>query len=219
MKSYENYKVSGRPACRRLARSSVARLVPGRCSSGCRPLLSALIAAMVFATPALSAAGVGRVLGVEAGYGVVSSSRDLTTVNPHGLVTSLYYGYVIKDRPRSMTVLSIASGYDYFPVAPGVTVLHNLVYGVEYAHLYSRQGPVSLVADYGLLFNLLFDQGRSGYAFGHHTRLGLGAVWNLDERHKLTLKGSYNIVTFPYFESSRNRYSFLAATLRYSLFF
>jgi hypothetical protein len=173
----------------------------------------------LLATPALFAEGVDKVLGVEAGYGVVTSARDLTLENRSGLVSSLYWGYVIGDKPRSMTVLSIVAGYDLFPLAPSVTVLHNLVYGVEYAHIFFRRSPVSLVADYGLLFNLLIDAERDGYAFGHHTRLGLGALWNLSERHKLTFKGSYNFVTFPYFESSESRYSFAAATLRYSLFF
>ena len=179
----------------------------------------AFVAAALMTTPGAFAEGVGKVLGVEAGYGVVTSSRDLAVNNPHGLVTSLYYGYVIGDKPRSMTVLSIVAGYDFFPVAPGVTVLHNLVYGVEYAHVFLRRSPVSLLMDYGLLFNLLLDSEANGYAFGHHTRLGLGAVWNLSERHKLTLKGAYNLVTFPYFESSESRYSFPAATVRYSLFF
>jgi hypothetical protein len=195
---------SGRRTCRRGALSVT--------------LLATLFLAPL-AAPGAFAEGPHKVLGVEVGYGVVTSSRDLAVEVPHGLLTSLYYGYLIGDKPRSLTVLSIAAGYDYFPLAPGVAMLHNLVYGAEYAHLFFRQSPVSLLVDYGLLFNLLLDPERSGYAFGHHTRLGLGAVWNVAERHKLTLKASYNFVSFPYFESSASRYSFPALALRYSLFF
>ena len=162
---------------------------------------------------------VGKVLSVETGYGLVVSSQDLTVTNPHGLVSSLYWGYVISDKPNSMTVLSVAAGYDYFPIDPGAAVLHNMVYGVEYAHIYWRRSPVSLLLDYGLLFSLLIDSERVGYAFGHHTRLGVGAIWNVSDRHKLTLKGAYNFVTFPHFELAESQYTFPAVSLRYSLFF
>ena len=184
-----------------------------------RWFVAAMMSVFLFVGAGVFAEEVGKVLSVETGYGVVVSSRDLNVTNPHGLVTSLYWGYVIGDKPNSMTVLSIAAGYDFFPLDPGVTVLHNMVYGVEYAHIFWRRSPVSLLLDYGLLFNLLIDAERTGYAFGHHTRLGIGAMWNVSERHKLTFKGSYNFVTFPHFENSESQYSFPAGTIRYSLFF
>ena len=182
-------------------------------------VLLALIATGVMVAPAASAEGIGKVLGVEAGYGLATSTRDLTLENRSGLLSSLYWGYVIGDKPNSMTILSIAVGYEFFPLAPEVTELHRLVYGLEYAHVFFRQSPVSLVADYGLLFNLVADSQRSGYAFGHQTRLGLGAMWNISDRHKLTLNGSYNMVTFPYFETSTSRFSYPGVAVRYSMFF
>jgi hypothetical protein len=203
---------------RSLRRSGVRQIVRFQWLRGLAVLV-VVLAAGVLVTPGLFAEGVGKVLGVEAGYGLVSSTRDLALENRNGLVTSLSWGYVIGDKANSMTVLSLVAGYDFFPLAPDVTVLHNFVYGMEYAHVFFRQSPVSLVADYGLLFNLIGDAERHGYAFGHHTRLGLGAMWNLSDRHKLTLNAYYNMVTFPYFETSRSNYSFPALALRYSLFF
>ena len=71
----------------------------------------------------------------------------------------------------------------------------------------------------GMLFNLILQSGREGYDFGHHTRLGFGGVYNLSERHKLALKAAYNFVTFPYFELSEVRITFLSVAVRYSLYF
>lgn len=77
----------------------------------------------------------------------------------------------------------------------------------------------SLLLDYGLLFNLIRQSSREGYAFGHHTRLGVGGLYALSDRHKLALKGEYNFVTFPYFEIARARISFPSLSLRYYLFY
>jgi hypothetical protein len=116
-----------------------------------------------------------------------------------------------------MSVLSLALGYEVFPNT--VTTPHNMVYGVEYAHTFFRNSPISLLLDYGLLFNLIFQSGRERNAFGHHTRLGVGAVFNLHERHKLSAKISYDFVTFPYYELSSAKFSYPAVHVRYSFLF
>ena len=164
-------------------------------------------------------ADVKNVVGVEAGYAYALSARDISPGSPHGLVSSLNYGYVIHEKPKSMTALSLVLGYDLFPQGDGSDALHAMVYGVEYAHTFFRQKSVSLVLDYGLLFNLIRQSGREGYAFGHHTRLSIGGVYNLSEKHKLALKGAYNFVTFPYFELSEARIAFPSVALRYYLYF
>jgi len=80
-----------------------------------------------------------------------------------------------------------------------------MVYGVEYAHTFFRQKPVSLLLDYRLLFNLIKQDNLDGYAFGHRTRLSIG--------------GAYNFVTFPYFDLSDARITFPSATLRYYFYY
>ncbi len=76
-----------------------------------------------------------------------------------------------------------------------------------------------LLLDYGLLFNLLWQADREGWAFGHHTRLGVGGIYNLSTRHKLALKASYNFVTYPYFEIASTKYTYPAISLRYMMIF
>ena len=171
----------------------------------------------------LTAAGlfaeVGNVVSVEAGYGYILSARDVNPDSPNGLFTSLNYGYVIHEKPRSMTALSLVLGYNLFPQGDGADALNAMVYGVEYAHTFFRQNTVSLLLDYGLLFNLIKQENRGGYAFGHHTRLGAGGVYNLSDKHKLALKGAYNFVTFPYFELSEARITFPSVALRYYFYY
>jgi len=164
-------------------------------------------------------AEIKNVVSVEAGYAYFLSARDISPGSPHGLVSSLNYGYVIHEKPKSMTALSLVLGYDLFPKGDGSDALHAMVYGVEYAHTFFRQKSVSLLLDYGLLFNLIRQSDREGYAFGHQTRLSIGGVYNLSEKHKLALKGSYNFVSFPYFELSEARITFLSVALRYYLYF
>ena len=161
---------------------------------------------------------VDTVVGIEAGYGLITSSTDLSPAAGSGALSSLYFGYLIHDEPTRLTLLSLATGYELFPQAVGTTALHRLVYGLEYHHLFRRDRPVSVVADYGLLFNLLLQTDREGYAFGHHTRLAAGALLWLNERSGLLAKVSYNIATFPYFEISDSRVSYPAISLRYVLF-
>jgi hypothetical protein len=111
---------------------------------------------------------IGRVVGVEAGYGYLTQGSS-------ALFTSLYYRYLLGDKPSSQNLLSLALGYTWFPEAASGEELHSLVYGLEYAHTFFASHPVALVLDYGLLFNLLLQSGRQGYAFAHHTRLRAGS--------------------------------------------
>jgi hypothetical protein len=164
-------------------------------------------------------AEVQNVVSIEAGYGYVISARYVDPGSPHGLLTSLNYGYVIHDKAKSMTVLSLVLGYELFPQGNGTDALNAMVYGVEYAHTFFKQKPVSLLLDYGLLFNLLKQANLDGYAFGHHTRLGIGGVYNVSDRHKVALKGAYNFVTFPYFDLSDARITYPSVALRYYFFY
>ena len=175
-------------------------------------LLVSCLSVLAFGDEALN-----NVVGVEVGYGYAVSQTDLQAPISHGIVTSLYYGYVVHDKPQSMTILSLAIGYEVFPAEPAT--LHSLVYGPEFGHIFFRQSPVSLLVDYGLLFNLILQSGRDGYAFGHHTRLGIGGVFNLSEQHKLTAKVSYNMITFPYYEQASTKFSFPAIQVRYSFLY
>lgn len=187
--------------------------------NGWRLPLALTVLILTVAGAGLLAAEVHNVVSVEAGYAYAISARDLDPSSPHGLVSSLGYGYLLHSGQNSLSVLSLVLGYDLFPGGDGPNALHSLVYGVEYAHTFFKQSRVSLLLDYGLLFNLILRSGREGYAFGHHTRLGVGGLYNLAERHKLALKAAYNLVTFPYFEASKSRLSFPAMSLRYCLFF
>jgi len=72
---------------------------------------------------------------------------------------------------------------------------------------------------HGLLFNLIKQDNLDGYAFGHHTRLGIGRVYNVSDKHKVTLKGAYNFVTFPYFDLSDARITFPSVALRYYFYY
>jgi hypothetical protein len=164
-------------------------------------------------------ADVKNVVSVEAGYGYILSARYVDPDSPHGLLTSLNYGYVIHEKPQSMTVLSLVLGYNLFPDGNGTDSLNAMVYGVEYAHTFFKQKPVSLLLDYGLLFNLIKQANLDGYAFGHHTRLSIGGVYNFSDRHKVALKGAYNFVTFPYFDLSDARITYPSVALRYYLYY
>jgi hypothetical protein len=161
------------------------------------------------------AADVDKVVGAEVGYGYLVSSEGLTPDSGSGLNAGLYYGYLIGDRPRSSTLLSLVLGYAVFPEASGTLALHAMVYGLEYAHTFLRDKKVALVVDYGLLFNLLLQESTGGYAFGHHTRLGLGPVFRLGGPNELALRAAYNFVTFPYFELASARLTYPSLSLRY----
>jgi hypothetical protein len=166
-----------------------------------------------------SGEAVGKVVGAEAGYGYITSSQDLNPQSPHGLLVSLHYGYLILDRPNTSALLSLALGYNWFPMAAGGNSLQAWVYGLEYVHVFFRQNWVALAVDYGLLFNFLLENGRQGYAFGNHTRLGLGPVFRLGERDELMLLFDYNIVSFPYFEQPAGKLDFPSVALRYQIRF
>ena len=174
---------------------------------------------LMVAGASLLSAEVKNVVGLETGYGYILSSRDVAPDSPHGLLTSLNYGYVIHEKPKSMTALSLVLGYNLFPQGNGADALNAMVYGLEYAHTFFRHKSVSLLLDYGLLFNLIKQENLTGYAFGHHTRLSVGGVYNLSDNHKLALKGAYNFVTFPHFDLSDARITFLSVALRYSFIY
>jgi len=112
-------------------------------------------------------------------------------------------------------VVGVEAGYNWFPMAAGGSSLQAFVFDLQYEHVFFRQSQVALAVDYGLLFNLLLEDGRQGYAFGNHTRLGLGPVFRLGERDELVLLFDYNIVSFPSFEQSSGKLSFPSVALRH----
>ncbi len=180
-------------------------------------LLTSLFAASLF-TQAL-ADGTQRVVSIEVGYSYVVYSSALDNVGQHGPMVSLYYGYVISDKPNSMTILSLVLGYNLLFPDDAVSLMHSLIYGLEFEHIFFRQSRVSLLVDYGLLFNQIRIADRSGYAYGHHTKLGVGGVYNFNSKHKLALTANYNFISFPYFDISSNKYHYPSVTLRYLLIF
>lgn len=177
---------------------------------------AAALALLLAALSSMEASGqpVGKAAGVEAGYGYVTSSSE----NPQsasGLVAGLRYGYFILDEPGMYALLSVAAGYGYFPQGAGSSALHAFVYGLEYLHTFFPRSPVALSVEYGLLFDLLLEDGRTGYAFGNHTRLGLGPNFRLGEKDELLLLVDYNIVSFPFFEMASAKLSYPSIALRY----
>jgi hypothetical protein len=171
-------------------------------------LLGALSSVEAFGQP------VGKAVGVEVGYGYITSSSE----NPQsasGLTAGLRYGYFILDEPGMYALLSVAAGYRFFPQGAGSGAQHAFVYGLEYLHTFFPRSPVALTVEYGLLFNLLLEDGRSGYAFGHHTRLGLGPDFRLGEKDELMLLVDYNVVSFPYFELSSGNLTYPSIAVRY----
>jgi hypothetical protein len=162
---------------------------------------------LALGSTAVFAQRIGRVVGVEAGYGYLTQGSS-------ALLSSLYYGYLLGDKPNNQTLLSLALGYTWFPGAASGADLHSLVYGLEFAHTFFASRPVSLVLDYGLLFNLIVQSGREGYAFAHHTRLGIGPSFSLGPRDRLLLNLGYEFVIYPYFELASARLSYPSASLR-----
>jgi hypothetical protein len=158
--------------------------------------------------------GVGSVLGVEAGYGYLLSGKGLSPQSPNALLTGLYYGYLIVDRPNTSALLSLVLGYNWFPGGAGANGLHAIVYGVEYEHVFFRQNWIALAVDYGLLFNLVLEEGRQGYAFGDHTRLGVGPVFNLSANDQILVNIGYNFMDITYFETA-SRLDYASLALRY----
>jgi hypothetical protein len=158
---------------------------------------------------------IGKVLGIEAGYGLVATGSGFGSQSPSGLVAGLRYGYLILDRPATSALLSLALGYDLFPQGAGSGALQSFVYGLEYEHTLFRRSPVALAIEYGLLFDLALESGRQGYAYGNHTRLGLGPDFRLDEKDDLVLLLDYNALDMPYFELSSARLTYASIALRY----
>jgi hypothetical protein len=69
-----------------------------------------LLGLLALASTAGFSEPIGRVLGVEAGYGYLTQGSS-------ALLSSLYYGYLLGDKPNSQTLLSLALGYTWFPGA------------------------------------------------------------------------------------------------------
>lgn len=159
--------------------------------------------------------GIGKILGIEAGYGLVATGSGLDPQSPSGLVVGLRYGYLILDRPSMRALLSLALGYDLFPLGAGSAALQAFVYGLEYEHTLFRRSPVALSIEYGLLFDLVLEGGRQGYAYGNHTRLGLGPDFRLDGKDDLVTLLDYNALDLPFFELSSSRLSYVSIALRY----
>jgi hypothetical protein len=185
-------------------------MMKSRKISGAIILLCAVVIGKGFASDELK-----NVVSGETGYGYIVTDTELFPASPHGLLTTFYYGYILHDKPKSMSVLSLVLGYNLFPDGAASEGLHSMVYGLEYSHFFFTHKTISLLVDYGLQFNLILQSGREGYSFGHHTKLGLGGVWNVSERHKLSLNGAYNFITSPYFELSSRKFSYPSVTLRY----
>ncbi|GEM_PF-6844596 len=158
---------------------------------------------------------IGRVLGVEVGYGYIASNSEPSPQPASGAIAGLRYGYLILDRPSMSALLSLALGYDLFPRGTGGNALNAFVYGLEYEHTLFRQAPVALSVEYGLLFDLVFEGGRRGYAYGNHTRLGLGPDFRLGEKDDLELLADYNILDLPFFELSSEQLGYASVALRY----
>ncbi len=172
------------------------------------------LGALLLAGLGVSAQGIGKVVGLEAGYGYALSSPGLESGAANAAVLGLRYGYLILDRPSMSALLSLALGYTVFPGGAG-GALNSIVYGLEYEHSFFRDSPLGLSIEYGLLFDLVLEGGRSGYAFGNHTRLGLGPRLRLGEKDGLELLVDYNGLALPYFELSSGRKDYLSAALRY----
>jgi hypothetical protein len=166
-------------------------------------------------SPNASGQSIAKVVGLELGYGYATSSRELNSQSPSVLIAGLRYGYLILDRPSMNAVLSLALGYNWLPEGSGSQSLGAFVYGLEYEHILFRQSPVALSVEYGLLFDMIFEGGRQGYAYGNHTRLGLGPDFKLGEKDDLVLLADYNILDMPYFDSSTARLSYASLALRY----
>ncbi len=98
---------------------------------------------------------------------------------------------------------------------PDPQPLQAFVYGLEYEHTLFRQSPVALSIEYGLLFDLVIEGGRQGYAYGNHTRLGLGPDFRLDSKDDLVTLLDYNALDLPYFELSSARLTYATVALRY----
>jgi hypothetical protein len=166
-------------------------------------------------SPNASAQSVPKVVGLELGYGYATSSREPNYQSPSVLIAGLRYGYLILDKPSTSAVLSLALGYNWLPEGSGGQSLGAFVYGLEYEHILFRQSPVALSVEYGLLFDMIFEGGRAGYAFGNHTRLGLGPDFKLGEKDDLLLLADYNILDMPYFDYSTAKLSYASLALRY----
>ncbi len=164
---------------------------------------------------------VEKVLGLESGYAYLFSATDVAAQYGNGLLVSLYLGFELGDSRRSSSLLSLVVGYGAFPDYQGLpfdvslTALHDAVFGLEYAYTFFYDNPIALMLNGGMLANLLVQPGSKTYAFGHHTRLGLGPVFRLNRRDSLAVLASYNLLIFPHLDQPTDLFHFPAVVLRY----
>jgi hypothetical protein len=179
--------------------------------TGRMTIIIILILMMCLSAVSVFAVDVKNIVSVETGYTYTMESRDFNLDNAHGLSTTVYYGYVIHEKPAAMTVLSLVAGYNQTADFSS----ENAISGFVYAHLYFTNRQVSLLAAYGLQFNQIRLSGNTAYSYGHHTKLTIGAAYNMSTDHKLALSGNYNFVSFPNFDISNGKWTFLSLSLRY----
>jgi hypothetical protein len=74
-----------------------------------RKRIAGFITAVLLLVVAVNLLGaqVRNVVSAEAGYGYILSARALDPDQPDSLLASLSYGYVIHEKPKSMTALSL----------------------------------------------------------------------------------------------------------------
>jgi hypothetical protein len=173
---------------------------------------TAILFLAIVVTPVAFGDEIGHVLGVDGGYTLLVDDRSVAGLNLHGAVATVSYGYVVADRSYGQTVLGLVGGYG---VLGGDQSLSRLIYGAEYMHLLLPGRPVTILANYGLLFNLVRTADRDRFAFAHHSRLQTGIGLDLPGGAILALALDYNFVGFPYYELSDSRVQYFGAALRY----
>jgi len=113
-----------------------------------------------------SAEGVSSVVGVEAGYGYLFSSKGMDPQSPHALLTNLYYGYLVVDRPNTSALLSIVLGYDWFPTAAGGSAVHAIDYGLGPVFNMSAADQIMVNIAYNFMDFPYFDQASGRLSYG-----------------------------------------------------
>ena len=185
---------------------------------GTLPRLVTLAAFLLVGTN-LWAAGTPKVLGTDLGYGLIYSSAGPAASLPHLFSAGLSWGYMVGESDFGMTILSIDAGYTLIPWMADGSVQHAFVYGFEFMHMFALGAGWFLIADYGLLFNLLFNSARPGYAFGHDTRLAVGVGVRLSDAVILSLLPAWNMVISPWYGAQEQRFSYISAVLRMQFIF
>jgi hypothetical protein len=180
--------------------------------------VSLIVFIVLLAAASRPQASAVRVLGAEIHPLYLLYSRDASQLGgPWGTGGGLSLGYLISERKKSSTVLSIVAGFDYYT---GLKHEHSaFVYGFEYAHYLDFTPTSSLKLAYGLLFNQLRVSGLQGTSYGHHTRLTAGYSFKTGPSGRIETEISWNMHMHPYFDSAKTSYSTLQAGLGYRYYF